>query len=389
MGSTDVHLLLLGCSIGLSIAMLIDLARDADLRPASRTTAITIVVAGLAYGMISGPLRGAWPDAVRLPLRLVAGLGVPALWLLVHQLFEPASARGPATLIAAACWLMGTAVPVGLAVAHPSLDGVAGRIAGAVATALIVHMLWRLVRGRADDLESGRRRMRLMVAGGAGVYVLAIQAVALGGLRAQAPTVVLLGSTVGQIALKLAWLALVAGRVNTLGTLDRLARDPDGGAATGAGSAPAVEAPDGASAALPIPSVADAAAARHADRIVEAMQTDRLYLRPGLTIAALADHVGITEHRARALINGRLGFRNFSTFVNRYRLQEASSRLRDPAQAHLPILTVALEAGFASLGPFNRAFREAYGVTPSAYRQGTPVSAEPMSPPARSHGSSG
>ena len=30
--------------------------------------------------------------------------------------------------------------------------------------------------------------------------------------------------------------------------------------------------------------------------------------------------------------------------------------------------TIALDAGFGSLGPFNRAFREAEGMTPSEYR---------------------
>jgi AraC-like DNA-binding protein len=29
-----------------------------------------------------------------------------------------------------------------------------------------------------------------------------------------------------------------------------------------------------------------------------------------------------------------------------------------------------LEAGFGSIGPFNRAFREAYGVTPTEFRRG-------------------
>ena len=36
----------------------------------------------------------------------------------------------------------------------------------------------------------------------------------------------------------------------------------------------------------------------------------------------------------------------------------------------MPILTIALDAGFGSLGPFNRAFKDAEGMTPSAYRAG-------------------
>jgi AraC-like DNA-binding protein len=46
--------------------------------------------------------------------------------------------------------------------------------------------------------------------------------------------------------------------------------------------------------------------------------------------------------------------------------------LTDPSQRDVPILTIALDAGFGSLGPFNRAFREAEGCTPSSYRAATP-----------------
>ena len=41
----------------------------------------------------------------------------------------------------------------------------------------------------------------------------------------------------------------------------------------------------------------------------------------------------------------------------------------DPAQAEVPILTIALDAGFQSLGPFNRAFKAVTGVTPTEYRR--------------------
>ena len=35
----------------------------------------------------------------------------------------------------------------------------------------------------------------------------------------------------------------------------------------------------------------------------------------------------------------------------------------------VPILTIALDAGFASLGPFNRAFKAETGLTPTEYRR--------------------
>jgi AraC-like DNA-binding protein len=46
----------------------------------------------------------------------------------------------------------------------------------------------------------------------------------------------------------------------------------------------------------------------------------------------------------------------------------ACAVLADPARADVPVLTIAHESGFASLGPFNRAFRDITGQSPSEYR---------------------
>jgi AraC-like DNA-binding protein len=36
------------------------------------------------------------------------------------------------------------------------------------------------------------------------------------------------------------------------------------------------------------------------------------------------------------------------------------------------VSTIAFDLGFASLGPFTRAFKEATGLTPSEWRKGSP-----------------
>lgn len=124
-------------------------------------------------------------------------------------------------------------------------------------------------------------------------------------------------------------------------------------------STPAAQPAPGASS--PAPSPLAAALQSH-------MISQRPYRTEGLTIAALAAQLGEQEYRLRRLINGELGFRNFTSFLNSYRLAEVREALADPAQREVPILTIALDAGFGSLGPFNRAFREAEGMTPSEYR---------------------
>jgi len=69
------------------------------------------------------------------------------------------------------------------------------------------------------------------------------------------------------------------------------------------------------------------------------------------------------------VINKQLGYRNFNALLHEYRLRDACAQLADPAKTQLPILTIALEVGYQSITPFNQAFRDAMGCTPSAYRQ--------------------
>ncbi|HUN52298.1 MAG TPA: helix-turn-helix domain-containing protein, partial [Candidatus Sulfotelmatobacter sp.] len=99
------------------------------------------------------------------------------------------------------------------------------------------------------------------------------------------------------------------------------------------------------------------------------MRGERIYRQEGLTIGALALKLGLPEYRARRLINQGLGYRNFNAFLNKYRIDEAAAALADPTQAEVPVLTIALDAGFQSLGPFNRAFKAETGLTPSEFRR--------------------
>jgi len=112
----------------------------------------------------------------------------------------------------------------------------------------------------------------------------------------------------------------------------------------------------------------DPAEARLLTTLQRLMEEERVYKEPGLTIGALASVAGAPEYVLRRLINGGLGYRNFNAYLNAWRLEDAKAALRDPAQRDVPISTIALDAGFSSLGPFNRAFKAAEGMTPSEFR---------------------
>ncbi|MDI4233154.1 AraC family transcriptional regulator [Bradyrhizobium sp. Arg237L] len=123
-------------------------------------------------------------------------------------------------------------------------------------------------------------------------------------------------------------------------------------------------------------------------RLEYLMTVERAYRQEGLTIGFLAVKLGLPEHRLRTLINEGLGHRNFNAFLNRYRLDEAKAALVDPDQLDVPVLTIALDAGFQSITPFNRAFKADTGLTPTEFRQmslaGSGTGIAPTQPTVRS-----
>ncbi len=72
-----------------------------------------------------------------------------------------------------------------------------------------------------------------------------------------------------------------------------------------------------------------------------------------------------------SLYCGSKGFGSpyFNAFLNRYRIEEAKAALADPEQKDVPLLAFAMDAGFQSTGPFNRAFKAATDVTPTEFRR--------------------
>ena len=94
-----------------------------------------------------------------------------------------------------------------------------------------------------------------------------------------------------------------------------------------------------------------------------------MYREAGLTIAQLAEKLNLPEYRLRTFIHRELGFRNFNAMLHAYRVEEASQALVDADKHGVPVLTIALSVGYQSITPFNNAFRQIMGVTPSEYRK--------------------
>lgn len=213
----------------------------------------------------------------------------------------------------------------------------------AAALILVAIAIGRVLLGRANDLIELRRRDRVVFAWGLGLVIAGCTLIG-------ASNVWMTPALPGVLGIALAAALLRLHRASPVYAV--AAAPPASG---------------------PVPStfaMTEAEAALY-QRLLTTMEMERAYRDGSMTIASLAERLDTPEYRLRRLINQRLGHGNFVRFVNSYRLAEARAALADPGQARVPILTIALDAGFESIGPFNRAFKMQTGETPSEFRKRT------------------
>lgn len=341
---SGLELGLRGVAIGAFAATGVSLAASREMTP-TRWVGVLLMACAMAHGFESH-----FYYTARLHLSLLtwllSSMAAAVLWLFCSVLFEdePKIPTWRLALPAAvlALWIPGAFLPPSPA------RVVAWWIFAAVSLAINAHILLMTWRGWRIDLVERRRHLRAPIAAAATGYML-VQTLCDFGLG-KGP---MLPSLVQAVALA----ALGVGSALAL-----LRAEPVLVQARPAAGEP------------PVVKHAETLDLTPADRLVlarldKAMNENEVWRGEDLSIGALAALVGAPEHRLRKLINGTLGHRNFADYVNGRRIEAAKVALADPEQALKSVSTIAYELGFASLGPFNRAFRAATGVTPTAWRQ--------------------
>ena len=96
---------------------------------------------------------------------------------------------------------------------------------------------------------------------------------------------------------------------------------------------------------------------------------EQMFLQANLKMIDIAHRLDVPEYRISRALRFHFNGRNFNQFINSLRVEYARKLLESPSNHHWTILVVALESGFASIGPFNRAFKAEYGCTPYEYKQ--------------------
>src|ERR1700757_3135060 len=331
-------------SVALLLVLAVSLLRDVRQSVAGRL-AIVFALGSAVHAAIVGIGAASAASAWHAPLIALSTGNVVVFWLFTRALFDDGFT--PRTwhaliwfAVAAFSFINCTWIaPAG----HARLSIVAINL---LALAFIGLAIAQLVASWSADLVESRRRVR--------VFIIAATALC-GGVSA----LVQMFSPQGEAAeiatvANTAMLTLIVAAISV--AMMRVA------------PADLFPAPSATPASMPV--VAEAAADRKiVDALMRLMADERIYRHDNVTIGALATRLAIPEYRLRRLINQRLGYRNFNVFLNEHRIAEAKAALADPAQAEVPVITIAMDAGFQSLGPFNRAFKETTGVTPSEYRR--------------------
>lgn len=106
-----------------------------------------------------------------------------------------------------------------------------------------------------------------------------------------------------------------------------------------------------------------------AKQIHQALEQQNMYLQANLKVADLARHMSVSEYRISRVFRHHFNARNFNQFINEMRIKHAKILLENTETIQWPILVVGLESGFASVGPFTRAFKSSCDMTPNEYRQ--------------------
>lgn len=276
---------------------------------------------------------------------LLAGWTVPFLWWFCLAVFDRSfRVRGAVAWIGAA-WIVLAAVNRGWLGAELP-EPFDSQISIGIGLAIVGHLIWRLLVDRRDDLTDRRRRLRPLVA-----LMLAAQ------LLLDLLVDLFLG-----VGWKRDWFAVgqniaLISFVTWLGWLSL--RSSMSNAIDGANDLGGI-----VSKLRPV-----AADPQLVANVRNLMESERVFLDPGLTFARFVSLAGFSERAVRHYINHELGFDHFRSFLNARRVAEACRRLDDPTHQAEKLIAIAYDSGFASLASFNRTFLAITGRAPTEFRR--------------------
>ncbi|MEG2666920.1 MAG: helix-turn-helix domain-containing protein, partial [Bacteroidales bacterium] len=102
------------------------------------------------------------------------------------------------------------------------------------------------------------------------------------------------------------------------------------------------------------------------ENICKLMENSVLFLDPNFSLEILSEELQSNSKYVSQVINEHF-HKNFTTFVNEYRVKEACKLFADDAYKNLTIEAIAEKVGFKNRTSFNPVFKKYTGITPSQY----------------------
>ncbi len=102
--------------------------------------------------------------------------------------------------------------------------------------------------------------------------------------------------------------------------------------------------------------------------LINAMEEGKIFLNPGLNLAAMSAATGFTQKTISSVLNQHLQ-KSFNEFVNEYRVNAFKEKMLEPSMNNLTIAGIAAACGFNSQATFQRTFKELTGKSPSEFRK--------------------
>jgi AraC-like DNA-binding protein len=99
----------------------------------------------------------------------------------------------------------------------------------------------------------------------------------------------------------------------------------------------------------------------------KAMQKDKLYLNPNLTLALVSENTGIAQKTISTVLNQHL-HKSFNEFINEFRIEDFKERIKQADMNQFTIAGIAFECGFNSQATFQRTFKQIARMSPSEFR---------------------
>ncbi|RDY59953.1 helix-turn-helix domain-containing protein [Flagellimonas nanhaiensis] len=95
---------------------------------------------------------------------------------------------------------------------------------------------------------------------------------------------------------------------------------------------------------------------------------EELFLDNSISLEKISEKLNVTPRKLSQAINENEQ-KNFSDFVNGYRIKKAQDLLSNPEHNQEKILSIAYDCGFGNVTSFNLAFKAKTGLTPSQFRK--------------------